>query len=143
MCCHMNPPADTLFMNVLLIDDDATFRFIVQTICSKSGMAQVVHESLNGQEAIDYIKSNLEYEGSLPDLILLDLNMPVMDGWEFLDRLPKLVNGRIAELPVVILTSSINTQDRDRAQKYTFVKGVFSKPLTASQLEQMQDLLHA
>lgn len=137
----MNPIADILSMNVLLVDDDATFRFIVQTICNKSGLAQVVQESLNGRDAIDYIKENMQEDGNLPDLVLLDLNMPVMDGWEFLDRLPKIVNGRMAELPVVILTSSINTQDRERAQKYPFVKGVFSKPLTAVQLEQMQDLL--
>ncbi len=137
----MNPTAEILSMNVLLVDDDATFRFIVQTICNKSGLAQVIQESFNGREAMDYIEENIQIDGTLPDLVLLDLNMPVMDGWEFLDSLPKVVNNRVAELPVIILTSSINTQDRERAQKYPCVKGVFSKPLTSAQLEQMQDLL--
>jgi CheY-like chemotaxis protein len=97
--------------------------------------------ALNGQEALDLITNkdsdNSEY------LVLLDINMPVMDGWQFLESLGNLNNP--PKVNVVIVTSSIDTIDKRKATKYPQVIGFFEKPLTQEnciQIKQFEALKH-
>jgi CheY-like chemotaxis protein len=82
----------------------------------------------NGEEAINYLQRVIAEADKLPNLILLDLNMPVMDGWQFLEKYVHQYPEIMA--PVYILTSSIHPQDIARAKSYPLVKGFISKPLT-------------
>ncbi|RZS90637.1 response regulator [Aquimarina brevivitae] len=111
---------------VLLVEDNETSNFLAKIMLRKAGILKV-DEALNGKEAYALI------EKYCPDFIFLDLNMPVMDGWEFLDEreAKELCNG----VKVAILTSSSRPEDRKKAEKYSCVIAYFEKPLTMENIE--------
>lgn len=127
-------------MKILLVDDDPTFRFIVRTIVAKADFASIVHEAANGELALQYLDEAIRGLVQTPDIIMLDLNMPVMDGWSFLDTLPGRFPGDQG-IPICILTSSINTADQQRSLKYNFVKAFYTKPLSSDILISMQEMV--
>ncbi len=109
-------------VDFMLIDDDPINNLIIQKEISKfDGNARIlVYESAS--EALDYLKKNTD---ALPKLLLLDINMPGMNGWDFLQEF-KASN---LSTNVVIITSSIAKIDRDKSQNYPIVKDYFIKPL--------------
>ena len=122
-----------------VVEDDPITSSITQLIVKKKLHVAQVQPHANGQRALDSLQAALRDEAAIPDLILLDLNMPLMDGWEFLDAF-----GRLPLAPqvcVFILTSSINPEDIEKARHYKEVRGYFSKPLDQVNLARMQDLL--
>ncbi|MGB6037903.1 MAG: response regulator [Cryomorphaceae bacterium] len=127
-------------MKIMVIDDDSTFLFIFRKQIEKFQDIEIVSESKNGLEAVNYLKGILKNEGSMPDLIALDLDMPVMNGWNFLDEYEKLCKSGATKIPVCILSSTINQADFDRADNYESVKSFFSKPLTSEQLTTMKKI---
>jgi CheY-like chemotaxis protein len=108
---------------VLLIDDDKINNFLSTLNIKQTKIASVSKECLNGEEAIEYLNSTNDF----PDLILLDINMPFMDGWQFLEIFQQ--TEKLIDIPVYILTSSNYDVDMQRAMKYTSVKGYIVKPL--------------
>lgn len=126
--------------NILLVDDDPTSLFLQQhlltDVCKFEGQ---IFECHNGKMALDYIESKGDFASNgktypKPELILLDINMPVMNGFEFLDAyklLPKELRGGIV---ISMLTSSLNKLDKDKAQKYQDVSDFITKPITKEQL---------
>lgn len=117
---------------LLLVDDDENFNFLSKRIIRKQLPDCEVHVVLNGQEALDY----LGIPGNLPDAILLDLNMPVVSGYDFLQEYETLAISP-ERPPVFILTSSIMQEDRSLSEKYADVKGFFEKPLSLQHLEKV------
>jgi CheY-like chemotaxis protein len=112
-------------LKLLLVDDDPAFNFLNRIILTSSDINCEIDECLDGHSALKHI-ANAEKH---PDVILLDINMPVMDGFEFLEefeRHHKVKN----HTKVFVLTSSDQDEDRNNAKKYTCVKGYFDKPLT-------------
>jgi CheY-like chemotaxis protein len=89
----------------------------------------------NGQEVVDQLLSHNDPNTKLPDLILLDLNMPIMDGWQFLEW--QTQTPIIDKIPTFILTSSIHPQDMSRAKLFPMVKGFISKPLTQEAMDEI------
>ena len=75
----------------------------------------------------------------LPNLILLDINMPVMDGWDFLNELQKIEEGK--NIPVVLITSSVDNHDIEKAKTYAQIKGYFTKPLPKEGINDILELL--
>ena len=127
-------------MNILLVDDDSTFRFIAKTVSERSGIVKIIAEAADGEEALNYLCRSLGSGEGIPDMIFLDLNMPKMNGWEFLERLPQTLDGKI-NIPVCILSSSINSHDSERSQTYCCVRGMIAKPLTEEHLLKMRALI--
>lgn len=109
---------------ILLVDDDQILNFLHSRLFEKTGIVEQVDIALNGREALDYLakginKREAEQERDIqPEIILLDINMPVMDGWEFLEEYKKLGNTKRHGIMVVMLTSSLNPDDREKAKQY-------------------------
>ena len=127
---------------VLVIDDDEPTNFFTRMIIEESGCTDHIKVMQSGQEALDYLAKSNQAGGDVssypsPDLILLDINMPAMDGWEFLDEYKKLnVETRII---VVMLTTSLFPEDKLRAEKIPEISGFENKPLTKEKLAAVLD----
>jgi CheY-like chemotaxis protein len=118
--------------SLLLVDDDVAFNFLNRLQISGMGLNCEIHECLDGSTALKYIQDS----GICPDVILLDINMPVMDGFEFLEEFEKATVCS-AQTKVFMLTSSTQDEDRKNALKYTCVKGYFDKPLTTEHINEI------
>ncbi|MDF3819943.1 response regulator [Leptospira sp. 96542] len=121
--------------SVLLIEDDVITAFLIKTLMEKFDFCKNIQIYDNGEEALNQI-SNLQ---NLPEVIFLDLNMPVMNGWEFLNHLQK--QQTLLNIPIYILTSSIDPLDKERAKKFPNVKGYLVKPLSLRDLEKINSSL--
>jgi CheY-like chemotaxis protein len=117
---------------VLLVDDDSAFNFLNRIIINTAGLTCEIDECLDGTAALKYITNT----NKCPDVILLDINMPVMDGFEFLEEFDK--NEKCKGITkVFMLTSSNQDEDRVGALKYNCVKGYFDKPLTEEHIREI------
>jgi CheY-like chemotaxis protein len=83
----------------------------------------------NGTEALTKLKDFKDHPDYLPDLLLLDLSMPLMDGWGFLDAFEKIKDDIKKNITIIVYTSSMNPIDMERAKKYAYVKGYVVKPI--------------
>lgn len=128
-------------INLLVIDDDDINIFIIKKIVEKTGFDIEMSAKGNGQQAVDYLQDCLKNNKTLPDLILIDINMPVMNGWEFVEAYTTL--GITKEVDLYILSSSVYENDIEKTKSYVSVKGFISKPLSMERLtELLKDLKH-
>ncbi len=119
--------------HVLIIDDDHILVYLVQH-AFKSVMPNFKYSvAETGKAGIEFLK---EHSGDLPDLILLDINMPIMNGWDFLNEYKKLVNAK--EIPIVILSSTVDPSDKQKADSYDEVKQFISKPFTVEKAKSLK-----
>lgn len=122
-----------------IIENDFITAVVTELVLRKNLRRGEVQHYVNGQVAFNKLVAATQKNVGVPDLILLDLDMPVMDGWEFLDALTTLPVAK--QICVFILTSSIHPDDREKAKQYNVVKGFFSKPLDASSVAWMQQFI--
>ncbi len=125
---------------ILLIDDDEPTNFLNKMTLEQGSYARNVRVSQNGQEALDYLAScgdagNGVSKNPRPDLIFLDINMPAMDGWEFLERYKQLPPEKKADIVLIMLTTSLNPDDGARTRSMPEISGFENKPLRQVQLE--------
>ena len=117
--------------NVYVVDDDVIFHFIIKKLFLKSNLDVEVKFFFNGFEAVEALKENSE----LPDLILLDINMPIYDAWQFLDEFKKIKKSFDKEISVYLLSSSNDISDINKAVKYkSEIKKFYNKPVTIEEL---------
>ena len=112
---------------VFLIDDDAVFVFLTKKVIERSGATVVLTVFTNGQEGIEFIKRIASDPTQLPDVILLDLNMPVMDGWDFLLAYQEIELAK--PIALYIVSSSISPYEVERAKHIKEVKEFIVKPI--------------
>jgi CheY-like chemotaxis protein len=122
-----------------IIDDDKLTVKLMSILISKSKFCEEIHSFNNAQFAIEKLKENWNDSEILPDAILLDLNMPVMDGWQFLDEFIHLPIKK--EISIFIMTSSIDPADIEMAKKYDVIKDYIMKPITANKLDMLCKLI--
>lgn len=121
--------------SIWVIDDDSIFKIIIQKLISKSEKFGTVKTFSNGQEASEALKNVLDINDKLPDIILLDIEMPIMDGWGFMSEISAL-NPDIVEkdLNIFISSSSIAIEDKIKADKYPNIYGYLTKPISLNDL---------
>ena len=124
---------DKKALKVVLVDDDDISSFIYRKIIEKAGIStDHITTFLKGHDAINYLSENVGNVDDFPDLILLDINMPVMDGWGFLDNYAEKVWPNLnKQIIVCMLSSSVYQEDINKAFSYTQVNDYVSKPLTS------------
>lgn len=120
--------------NVLLIDDSESDNFYHARKIRKMGITDNIHICYSGPEALDYLRSELEGVHPQPTLIFLDINMPGMNGWEFLEEYEKLDVAQQGEIVLTMLSNSIDARDQERANSYRSIRGYYSKPLSEDYL---------
>ena len=126
---------------VYVVENDRISSVVTELIVKKNLFGGGVQCYANGQQAFADISLALQHSATIPDLVILDLDMPLMDGWEFLDALANLALPH--PIQVFVLTSSIHSDDRARALSYEQVAGFFTKPLKEAGVALMQRLLQA
>jgi CheY-like chemotaxis protein len=127
---------------ILVIDDDEPTNFFNQMILEESGCFNHIKIVQSGQEALDYLSNSAqpgcdENHYPCPDLILLDINMPAMNGWEFLEEYKKISKEQRAKIMTVMLTTSLFPEDKTRAKEIPEISGFENKPLTTEKLEKI------
>lgn len=118
---------------VVLVDDDPICNFINTKILQQFTNFEVIGFN-RAMEALEHLRA-AALDGNLPRLILLDINMPVMNGWEFLNEVE--ADPRYKDIAIVMVTSSIALSDLSRSKAYASVKGYISKPITVNSLHQV------
>ncbi|HET8861092.1 response regulator [Marivirga sp.] len=119
---------------VIIVDDDEMTIFLHEVHVKENGFHSAPKSFYNGRDAIDYF--NTYYNVAKHYCILLDINMPIKDGWDVMDEI--MNKGMDRNVSVVILTSSINTADRIKAEKYEMVIDYVEKPLTIEHLNKIK-----
>ncbi len=119
--------------SILLVDDDSITNFLNKRLLGKVITAAEIHTALNGYEAVQLIENCAVAGKKCPEFILLDINMPVMDGFEFLKWFEQNSFPGKEEVEIVVLTTSSNPLDMERL-KESQIKGVVNKPLTEEKI---------
>lgn len=130
-------PSKTRIKRLMMIDDNEIDQMMYRRVIKRSGMVDEVVGFLWASEALEYL---MDPASPPVDLILLDVNMPRMDGFEFLQAASDAVGPDFAPV-VVMLTTSLNPQDYDRAMKYDAVREFLHKPLCLEHITHLATLL--
>lgn len=123
--------------NLYVIDDDKIYHFLFKNLLKQNKIDVNTVFFPNGQEAIEYLKKKPDPD-NLPDLILLDVNMPIMNGWQFLEEYSKIKNNFNKQTTIYMISSSNNEVDINRAKDYSeVVKDYFLKPVCKEDLDKI------
>ncbi|HEY4289748.1 MAG TPA: response regulator [Puia sp.] len=127
----MNPQLNC----ILLIDDDEPTNFLNKMTLEQTGCTRHIRVAQSGREALYYLEGCGEGQLLRPDLIFLDINMPAMDGWEFLEKYRLLPAKQKADIVLIMLTTSLNPDDEEKTKSIPEISGFENKPLRLGQLE--------
>lgn len=121
---------------IMLIDDDMDINFYTQILLKKLNVCEEVIVYQNARDALKYLKNN---KGCV-DFIFVDINMPIMNGWEFLEECKKITTPENKLPKIIMVTSSININDKKEAEQYNFIEHFVNKPLTKDKLSKILSL---
>lgn len=121
----------------MLVDDDATTNYLNKRLLERMDIADSIEVVTNGEEALKFIRTSNDNQLVLPDLMFLDIKMPVMDGFEFLETYHNLPENLRKGIVVMMLTSSASFYDLERLKKYSTVEQHISKPLQEEHVRQI------
>lgn len=126
--------------SVLLVDDDDISNFVAKDVVVRSGLVENIEVVINGELALNHIKS-ISASSEKPLLVFLDINMPVMDGFEFLEEFDKLSENVKEGVYIIMLTSSTDENDLVRSRFFP-IAGYIAKPLSPDKLSEVIDKIY-
>lgn len=121
---------------IFIVDDDPIHRLLMSKLFAKQPKACKLHFFENGQKALDVLKD--PGAQPRPELILLDIEMPVMNGWQFMDAFSRLDSALTGPIRVYMVSSSFSDEDQERVKHYPLIKGYVVKPI---RIEKIIELL--
>ena len=130
-----------MYNKVLCIDDDNTTLTICRLVIAKAGFAGEIITAINGREGIDFFERHVNDTATLPDIVFLDLNMPVMNGWDFLEEYAARYADKLPGVKIVILSSTVNPEDFRKAAQQPIVTDFISKPISVEALRELSERL--
>lgn len=128
----MNAP-----IRILLVEDEDINNYIAARLIQKALPGAAVTACLHGREAMELLAEMKHDPSKLPDIILLDINMPVMNGWQFLDEYNRRKIDPEGKSAIFILSSSVYSEDINRARSYPAVKDFICKPLNVTKIREL------
>ena len=127
----------TTIKQLTLVDDDDVFVFLTTKMLEQSKLVELIKIFDNGYDALVFLKENMDNVEVLPDVILLDLSMPIMDGWQFLEEYVKIHPVIGKKITIYICSSSISPDDINRAKAINEVSDFIIKPMTKDRLMEL------
>lgn len=122
--------------NILLVDDDKIFNFLSEKTITSLGLANEITFAANGRQALDILDRCKKGQMQMPDIIFLDLDMPVMNGYEFLEEFAKTDLPNKSAITIVVLTSSADPRDIDRTKELG-IRYYYNKPLSRDEIKKL------
>jgi CheY-like chemotaxis protein len=122
---------------ICIIDDDDVYQYTVTRALKSHSLAKKILVFSDGEEALDFLSDNIAHKESLPDVIFLDINMPIMDGWQFLEEYVKLKPRVGKKITIYMVTSSVDPIDVERAEKFQEISDYLVKPIQPDQLREL------
>ncbi len=121
--------------SVYVIDDDEIYQFTINKILNSFNLPLEIKFFPDGEEAINFIDHNKNNEEELPDIVFLDINMPIMDGFEFLEEFEKIKSNLSKNIIVHMVSSSVDEVDIERANKNKNISSYITKPVNPKDIE--------
>lgn len=124
-------------LRICVIDDDKIYRFTMNRSLYLFDLSRDVLEFSNGEDAITFLRENAKEAKLLPDVIFLDVNMPLFSGWDFLDVFEELKHDLVKRIKIFMFSSSIDSTDWKRAEKSMLVEEFIVKPVDEFKLKEL------
>tara|TARA_B110000902_G_C14187753_1_gene542974 strand:- start:221 stop:634 length:414 start_codon:yes stop_codon:yes gene_type:complete len=122
-----------------IIDDDTIYQFILTSIINKNRLAENILSFSDGEKAIQYFMDNKTNSEKIPDILFLDVNMPIMDGWMFIEEYARIKKEIIKKTAIFMLSSSVNPIDIERAGKIAEISDYIIKPIKLEEVKRIFD----
>lgn len=122
---------------LVFIDDDPIDHFLMKHILREKNYFDTTTYTIYGSLVLDYIEEHKSDPEKLPDMIFVDLNMPLFSGWDFLKRMEQMQHEISKDIPVFVISSSVRPDDKATSSKYSFVQEFISKPVNGEEIERI------
>jgi CheY-like chemotaxis protein len=120
-----------------VIDDDKIYQFMLHKIIDDNKLAERVVSFFDGEKAIQYLKANYGNIENIPDILFLDVNMPIMDGWQFMEEYASIKANINKKIVIFMLSSSLNPIDIERASKISEISKYIVKPIKLEEVKKI------
>jgi len=128
---------------ILCVDDDPITLMLCKKVIAKANFSDDIESAKDGVEALQFFNSVIDDDKkseNYPKLVFLDLNMPIMDGWEFLDEFSKNLTASFPMTKIIVLSSSVDPKDINKSKNYPMVLDFLPKPITVEMLNNIKNI---